>query len=300
MSGKLQMNLFDDLPDDVCRRNVPLGPLTWFQLGGPTDYLIEPQTEAQLASVVRRCHDAGMPIHILGLGANLLVSDEGVRGVVLRLTQGELINTVFEGEHALIGGGYDMTRLVLTCVKRGLAGIEQLAGIPGTVGGGITMNCGGKYGDISSAVASVRVMDRTGAIRTRPKEDLHFAYRHSEVNGDIVLGAAFRLQPTDPGALQRRFREIWDYKFNTQPPLGAPSAGCIFRNPAGHSAGQLIDRAGLKGFRLGSAFVSDRHANFAMADRGGKAADVRKLIDAIIDRVEQNSGIRLEPEVKIW
>lgn len=294
------MNLFDDLPENVCRRNVPLGPLTWFQLGGPADYLIEPQSEAQLAFVVKRCHDSGTPLHVLGLGANLLVSDEGVRGVVLRLTQGDLINTVFEGEHALIGGGCDMTRLVLTCVKRGLAGLEQLAGIPGTVGGGITMNCGGKYGDISSVVVSVRVMGPDGTIRTRPREDFRFSYRHCELNSDIVIGTAFRLQPTDPASLHRRFREIWDYKFNTQPPLGAPSAGCIFRNPVGHSAGQLIDRAGLKGFRLGSAFVSDRHANFAMADRGGKAADVRKLIDAIIDRVEQNSGIRLEPEVKIW
>lgn len=294
------MNLFSDWPEEICGKNVPLGPLTWFQLGGPADYLIEPQTEDQLVEVLRRCRDNNTPLYVLGLGANLLVPDEGVRGCVVRLTRGAFIDLRFDGSDAMAGGGFDMTRLVKVCVKRGLAGLEQLAGIPGTVGGGIAMNCGGKYGEIGSAVDVVRVMSPDGEIRERRAADLQFSYRHTNLGDDIVLGVRFRLAETDPIALTERFREIWDYKHSTQPPLAAPSAGCIFRNPAGHSAGQLIDRAGLKGFRVGSAFVSDRHANFAMADRGGRAADVRKLIDTIIERVADHSGIRLEPEVKIW
>lgn len=294
------MNLFDDLPENICRRDVPLAPLTWFQLGGPADYLLEPRTEAQLALIVRRCHESGTPLHVLGHGANLLVPDEGVRGAVVRLTEGELAGSAFEGDLVLAGSGCDMTKLVMACVRRGLAGLEQLAGIPGTLGGGIAMNCGGRYGDISSAVVSVRVMNPAGEVRTRPREELNFAYRQSELGADLVVSAALRLCATDPVALQARYREIWNYKHETQPALGAPSAGCIFRNPAGHSAGQLIDRAGLKGYRIGSAFVSDRHANFAMADRGGRAADVRKLIDLIIERVAEHSGIRLETEVRIW
>ncbi len=294
------MNLFNDLPEGICRRNVPLAPLTWFQLGGPADYLIHPESESQLALIVSRCRESGTPLHVLGFGANLLVADEGVRGVVVRLTTGPFVDLRFDGHHAFAGGGYDMTRLVKSCVKRGLAGIEQLAGIPGTVGGGITMNCGGRYGDISSAIVAVRMLAPDGTIHERPHADLEFGYRKSTVGNHIVLGAKFNLAETDPEALNARFREIWDYKQATQPALGAPSAGCIFRNPTGHSAGQLIDRAGLKGFRIGSAFVSDRHANFAMADRGGRAADVRRLIDTIIERVAEHSGIRLEPEVKIW
>lgn len=294
------MNLFNDLPENICRRNVPLAPLTWFQLGGPADYLIEPESESQLATIVNRCRESNTLLRILGFGANLLVADEGVRGVVVRLTVGSFVDLRFDGDLALVGGGFDMTRLVKTCVKRGLAGVEQLAGIPGTLGGGITMNCGGRYGDLSTAVDSVRLLDPDGITREKTRADLNFAYRRADVGNDIVLGAKLKLTETDPEALNTRFREIWDYKHATQPALGAPSAGCIFRNPTGHSAGQLIDRAGLKGFRVGSAFVSDRHANFAMADRGGRASDVRALIDTIIARVADHSGIRLEPEVKIW
>lgn len=294
------MNLFNDLPENICRRNVSLAPLTWFQLGGPADYLIEPETESQLATIVQRCRDSGTPIHVLGFGANLLVADEGVRGVVVKLTSGAFTDVRFDGGSVFVGGGLDMTKLVKVCVRRGLSGVEQLAGIPGTVGGGITMNCGGRYGDISTAVDRVRMILPDGTSMERSRAELDFSYRHSAVADQIVVGAKLQLSETDPEALNTRFREIWNYKQATQPALGAPSAGCIFRNPAGHSAGQLIDRAGLKGFRVGSAFVSDRHANFAMADRGGRASDVRALIDTIIARVADHSGIRLEPEVKIW
>ena len=139
-----------------------------------------------------------------------------------------------------------------------------------------------------------------GLARERTRADLGFGYRTCKLGRDHVLSAVFVLRRTDPDALQRRFREIWSFKQETQPALGIQSAGCIFRNPAGRSAGQLIDQAGLKGFRIGSASISERHANFALADRGGRAVDIRRLISAVTDRVAEHCGIRLEPEVKIW
>ncbi|HWL95478.1 MAG TPA: FAD-binding protein, partial [Phycisphaerae bacterium] len=173
------MNWFKDLPDDICKRDVPLGPLTWFKLGGPADFLIEPRTETQLSTIVRRCQDSRIPLHVLGLGANLLVPDEGVRGVVLRLSRGIFPDIRFDTDLVFAGGGFDMTRLVKTCVKRGLAGLEQIAGIPGTLGGGIAMNCGGRYGEIGSAIVAVRVMSRDGEIRERSRDELRFSYRHA-------------------------------------------------------------------------------------------------------------------------
>ncbi|MCA9255717.1 MAG: UDP-N-acetylmuramate dehydrogenase [Phycisphaerales bacterium] len=294
------MNLFADLPDGVVKADAPLAPLTWFKLGGRADFLLRPQDEQQLSLIVRRCGETQTPIHTLGLGANILVPDEGVRGVVLRLDAPRFSGIHFANDTLIAGGGADMTAIVKRCVREGLTGLEQLAGIPGTVGGGIAMNCGGRYGDISTAVASVETIDPHGVRRVMAPSDLGFGYRTSSVGDRIVTRVTFGLERTDVESLRARFREIWDYKHSTQPSLGALSVGCIFRNPSGDSAGRLIDSAGLKGLRIGSAFVSEQHANFAMADRGGNATDVRRLIDCVRDRVEDFCGIRLEPEVKLW
>ncbi len=294
------MSWFADLPDGVVEKDALLAPLTWFELGGRADFLIRPQDASQLAAVIRRCLEEGLPYRVLGLGANILVPDGGVRGVVLRLDAPFFSGMEFKSSSLVAGGGADMTLIVKRCVREGLAGLEQLAGIPGTVGGGIAMNCGGRYGDIASAVESVDVLQADGTPSTLGPSEMGFAYRESNVGNRIVTRVRFSLRDMDAEALRARFREIWDYKHSTQPALGALSVGCIFRNPKDDSAGRLIDSAGLKGYRIGSAFVSEQHANFAMADRGGNATDVRKLIDSVQDRVEQFCGVRLEPEVKLW
>jgi UDP-N-acetylmuramate dehydrogenase len=293
------MSLFDDLVE-ICRRDVPLAPLTWFKLGGPADYLIEPRTEEEIAAVVRRCHQAGIKLYVLGGGANLLVPDEGVRGVVIRLTAEPFVKTEYDGGRVVAGGGVHLAALVRNTVRRGLAGLEILAGIPGTVGGGIHMNCGGRYGEISTALRTVRVVDRDGQIHERDHDDLDFGYRRCRLGREIVVQATFQLVEVDPAELVRRFRQIWMFKQNTQPLVGVRSAGCIFRNPDGKPAGALIDQAGLKGVRCGGAYVSDRHANFILAEPGCKAADVLRLINIIRDRVEERFGVRLQPEVEIW
>ncbi len=274
--------------------------MTWFGLGGCAEYYVEPRTEEQVAEIVRRCRDDGVPLRVLGRGANVLIRDEGVRGVIMRLTAESLCQTQYDGGSVAAGAGVDLPTLVRNTVRRGLAGLENLAGIPGTVGGGVRMNCGGRYGEIGTAVSSLRVVGPDGQIHEREHDDLGFRYRQCDLGGDLIVGVDLELAEIDPQELVRRFREVWMYKQNTQPPMGSHSAGCIFRNPDGSAAGALIDRAGLKGTRIGSASVSHRHANFILADRGGRAADVIALIELIRERVEQQFGILLEPEVEIW
>lgn len=293
------MNLFDDLAD-ICRREVPLAPLTWFRLGGPAEYLIEPRTEEQLALVLKRCRENGVLTRILGKGANVLVPDEGVRGAVIRLTGEAFTATDYSPSCVRAGAGVDLTYLVRHTVRRGLAGFEMLAGIPGTVGGGVCMNCGGRFGEIATLVRSVRVLGADGEIYDRDHDDLGFSYRRCALGGETILSVQFAVSETDPVELVKRFRQIWMFKQNSQPPVGVRSAGCIFRNPNGHSAGALIDQAGLKGTRIGGAYVSDRHANFILADSGACAADVRRLLELVRDRVADLHGVQLEPEVKLW
>ncbi|MCB9853827.1 MAG: UDP-N-acetylmuramate dehydrogenase [Phycisphaerales bacterium] len=294
------MSLFADFPEGVVETDAMLAPLTWFQLGGRADFLVRPQNDEQLSTVLHRCRESDVPVRVLGLGANILVPDDGVRGVVLRLDAPCFSSITIDRETLIAGGGADMTTIVKRCVREGLAGLEQLAGIPGTVGGGIAMNCGGKYGDISTAVSQVDAVRQNGERESLTRSDLGFSYRESKIGDRVVTRVQFALHTTDAAELRSRFRETWDYKHSTQPSFGALSVGCIFRNPNGDSAGRLIDSAGLKGYRIGSAFVSEQHANFAMADRGGNATDVRKLIDSVQNRVEDFCGIRLVPEVKLW
>ncbi len=294
------MNLFDDLDDGVCRRDVPLAPLTWFRLGGPADYLLAPKSDEQLATMIRRCRESGLPVRFLGMGANVIVPDEGVSGAVVRLDADAFTKTLTDGSSVIAGAGVDLTKLVRKVVRDGLAGLENIAGIPGTVGGGICMNCGGRYGEIGTAVKKIRVIGSDGRTYERDHDDLEFGYRHCTLGSDCIVSAEFALEEMDRAELEMRFREIYLYKQNTQPPLGAQSVGCIFRNPTGRSAGEIIDGAGLKGLRLGSAYVSERHANFVLADPGGRATDVIELIRLVGQRVEDHCGIRLEPEVKIW
>jgi UDP-N-acetylmuramate dehydrogenase len=237
---------------------------------------------------------------VLGLGANLLVSDAGVDGAVFRL-DAEFWQRVQVKEKNLleVGGGADMQKLVLRTIRQGLAGVECLAGIPGTIGGGIRMNAGGKFGDIGSIVHSVQLLDAHGNLYTRSKDELVFDYRSTNISAPFILGATLELDEEDPERILRKTKEIWMYKRNTQP-LNTKNAGCIFKNPRGLSAGALIDQAGLKGMRVGGAEVSDKHANFIIAHPGCSADDVMTMIKLIREKVFDRNQIHLESEVRIW
>lgn len=294
------MTWFDDLPD-ICRPNVPLAPLTWFRLGGPAEWLCEPRDEAELSTILHRCRELALPVRFLGLGANLIVSDAGVRGAVVRLSSPHFSQVRWTADGAEAGAGVHLTKLVKESVQRGLAGLEVLAGIPGTIGGGIRMNCGGRYGEIAATVERVRTVRPTGELRERSAADMGFAYRHSQLDGEFVVSAKLKLTPGDLAALGERFREIWRYKSEVQPALEEQSAGCIFKNPGeGRSAGKLIDECGLKGATFGGAVVSDRHANFIVARPGAKASDVLELIREVQENVYSRTGVRLQREVEVW
>ncbi len=279
--------------------NVPLAAKTWFNVGGPARYFVQPESIAQAAAILQRLRENDIPIYILGSGANLLVSDNGVNGAVISLNNNAFKSIEFHERCVTAGAGVDVQRLIRQCAQKGLSGLECLAGIPGTVGGEIRMNAGGAFGDIGSQVLDVTVMNLSGQCHTRHRDDLVFEYRHSNITAKLILAATFELLPDDPTRIAEKVKEIWMFKRNSQP-LAENNAGCIFKNPTGSSAGLLIDKTGLKGLRVGGAEVSQRHANFIVAKPGCRAADIQALIEQVRKRVHEKFAIILETEVVIW
>ncbi len=305
-SNAVPPDLLDDL-NIPHERDVPLGPHTWYGVGGSAAILARPSSVAQLAALVARCRERGVPTYTLGSGANLLVLDRGVDGVVVKLDDPTFAQLTIEDNLVTVGAGFDLMKLVLATARAGLGGLEVVAGIPASVGGAIRMNAGGAYGDVGSTVQRVQVMSDTGQVYYRDCDDLVFDYRHSNIVAPYILEARFELNAEDPDDLMRRVKEIFFYKKSTQP-MGASSAGCAFKNPPPEqeggekrAAGQLIDRAGLKGFSIGGATVSPVHANFIVADKDTASADdVKSVIDHVQAEVRQRFGVTLEREVVVW
>lgn len=292
------MSIFSGL-EDIVEKDHPLAPHTWYRLGGPADYFIRPRTVEEFQKVIRRCGDNHIRVHMMGFGSNLLVSDEGVRGAVIKLEGDQFGRTEFDGQEITAWAGAELSKLVLDCVEKGLSGIEVLTGIPGSVGGAITMNAGGRFGDIGSVVESVRLMDSQGALFEKTRPELMFDYRSVNIRSAFVISAKLKLAQGDPERVMRTVKESWIYKKNNQP-LNTRSCGCVFKNPPSGSAGALIDRAGLKGLQVGGAMVSDKHANFIVAKDGCTARDVMRLIEAVRQRVREQFDVTLEPEIEIW
>ncbi|MBE0537013.1 MAG: UDP-N-acetylmuramate dehydrogenase [Phycisphaerae bacterium] len=292
------MSIFSGL-EKIVKTDCHLCNYTWFGLGGSADYVITPHTVDELRTVVIRCNENELPYKIIGFGSNLLVRDEGFRGAVIKL-EGEAFSQIeYKGETVSVMAGASLSKLVLDCVRKGLGGLEALTGIPGSVGGAVKMNAGGTFGDIGASVQSAMLMDKDGNMFERVKPDLVFDYRCVNITARIILGATLGLAESDPEQMLRTTKEIWIYKKNSQP-LNTRNAGCIFKNPRGVSAGALIDRAGLKGMRIGGAMVSEKHANFIVAEDSCSSSDVIGLIDAIRARVKEEFDIDLELELEIW
>lgn len=236
---------------------------------------------------------------VLGRGANVLVSDDGFDGVVVRLDAPAFRRTRRNGDQINAGAGADLMQLSKQCSNEGLSGLECMAGIPASIGGAVRMNAGGRFGDFGAVVRSVDVMKPNGDIERWPREKVGFSYRHSGINENVVLSAQLQLREDDPTRVRKSFDDLFELKRRTQP-LADHSAGCIFKNPEGQSAGALIDRAGLKGARFGEAQVSQQHANFIVAREGATASDVLHLIDLVRDRVRKEFNTELEMEVDVW
>ena len=292
------MTLFSGL-EHLVTQNEPMSAHTWMRLGGPVEYFVRPESFDDLNEIVTRCRDNSVPMHVLGEGANLLVNDAGVSGAVIHLGQGAFSDVATEGTCIRAAAGADMSKIVLACVRKGLSGLECLTGVPGSVGGCVRMNAGGAFGDIGNVIEVVHVMNEDGQVFARHRNDLAFGYRSTNIHASFILGAEFELMEDDPQRILSLVKQIWIHKKNTQP-LGAGTAGCIFKNPRGLSAGALIDRAGLKGRRVGGAVVSEKHANFILAEDGATADDVRALIDTVRETVHQAHEVYLELEIEIW
>lgn len=304
------MNDFDQrltaIFGDRVERNVPLAPRTTFRIGGPAEWLLTVGTAAEIAKAIALARQCGVPVNIMGGGSNLLVADQGVRGLVLRIQGGQ--TTLVNESTARADAGVTINGLVRWAVNRGIAGLEEWAGTPGTVGGAIYGNAHFRGRLISQAVLAVELMDLKGQVTRVPAQDLEFRYDHSRLHHtrEIVLSADFRVRPGVPSELREKARESLAFRKRTQP-LEKASAGCIFQNPdpavdtlpadVPCSAGALVDHAGLKDAAQGPARVSARHANFIVNDGGATAADVADLIERCRREVAARFGVQLKEEI---
>ncbi|MEJ7590111.1 MAG: UDP-N-acetylmuramate dehydrogenase [Planctomycetaceae bacterium] len=284
---------------EILQRDEPLSQHTWLRLGGPAQYFVTPRTEAELLDVISACRSQQLPIHILGSGSNLLVREAGVPGVVVRVVEPLLGQVTIEGTSLTAGGGTLLSHVVAEAVRAGLGGIEYLVGIPGTIAGAVVGNSGGRTGDIGQLITSVRVLTQDNDIAVRRGDELSFSYRRSSIQDLLILSATLELTLDDSEELTRRMRKNWIMKRSTQP-LTDQSAGCIFRNPRGLSAGSLIEQCGLKGLSVGKARISERHANFVVTESGATSKDVEQLISRIQKAVAEKFAVDLELEIKFW
>lgn len=290
-------------PESGVRREEPLATRTTLRVGGSARILAEPASEADLAAVLQRSNAVGAPVIMLGRGSNLLVPDSGVDAVVISLGHPAWQRFVPEADGRVrVGAGLRLKNLCGLASKAGLVGFEFLEGIPGNVGGALRMNAGAMGGWMFDVVEEVRVMARDGAVRTYRKAEMKVDYRHcAELEAAIALEAILRPARVAPGedeAIRRQIDAYRDKRHQSQP--REPSAGCMFKNPPGDSAGRLIDAAGLKGERVGGAEVSTVHANFIINRGGATSADVIALVRRVRERVQGASGVTLEPEVLLY
>ena len=297
----LQQKMSDFSASFPWKTNEPMSRHTSFRIGGEAEIFVQPKTACELSQALRCASQLGIRPAILGAGTNVLAPDAGMAGMVICLKD------CMDGMERLpdncirVMAGVTMTRAAVFAANQGLAGMEFAHGIPGTVGGGVYMNAGAYGGEICQICESVTVMGANGDVRELSGAGMGFSYRHSvlEESGGIVLSAVFRLTPDSPENIKARMKELMGKRSASQP-LDLPSAGSAFKRPVGGYAAALIDQTGLKGFQVGGAAVSEKHAGFVVNLGGATAADVRSLLTEVSNRVYDRTGIRLEPEVRIW
>lgn len=283
--------------------HVPLSDYTSWRIGGPVDYLAFPQDGADLKKLLAWARRDKISYFILGKGTNILIRDGGFRGMAISLAEGfsqlEVVKSSADEIQVQVGAGLPLGKVIDFCMQKGLSGLEFAAGIPGSVGGAIAMNAGAFGGEIKDVLQAVSFMDSHGNMREDPREKLSFSYRALRLPpGDIILGGVFTLRPAEISRVQEKIREIIALRQEKQP-YDFPSAGSVFRNPQPGPAGRLIERAGLKGYRIGGAQVSEKHANFIINLGEARAKDVLKLIEVVKDKVWRETGVLLELEIQI-
>ena len=281
----------------LARRDVPLGPLTTYRVGGAADLFVAVTTASELASLAAAVAGADVRVLVVGRGSNLLVADAGFRGLAVQLA-GEFEAVAIEGSTVTAGGAASLPVVARQSAAAGLTGFEWAVGVPGSVGGAVRMN-GGHGSDMAASLTRVHLVDlASGEDGWVPADRLELSYRHSALRADQVVAAAeLALATGDRATSEAEITEIVRWRRANQP--GGQNAGSVFTNPPGDSAGRLIDAAGVKGLRIGTAHVSTKHANFIQADEGGSADDVWRLMQAVQAAVQAAAGVTLEPETRL-
>ena len=296
-----QKNLTEKLPNVELRFDEPMSRHTSFRIGGPVAVMAFPKSAEELAEILKVSALMDITPAILGAGTNVLAPDEGMDGLVVCLKDCMGGMEQLDETTIRVAAGVTMTRAAMFAANLGLGGMEFAHGIPGTIGGGVYMNAGAYGGEIKDVCTRVRIMEMNGEARWITGEEAAFSYRHSAIEDNpwIVVAAEFQLTPTPEEEVWAKMKELIGKRRASQP-LDLPSAGSAFKRPVGGYAAALIDQTGLKGFQVGGAAVSEKHAGFVVNLGGATAADVQELLQQVSDKVFERTGIRLEPEVRIW
>ena len=288
-----------EIISEIFRYDVSLQKYTSFRTGGSAEIFVEPLGVLELKRVLQFCKDEQKKVFIFGKGTNLLVGDNGVDGVVIHLGGINFKNVERDGRYVVSGAGVNLPKLIRTVALSGFGGLEALAGIPGTVGGAVMMNAGGKYGDISDTIRSLTTMAFDGTIIKYMREDVGFEYRGCNLSEQIVIEVEFELNESKIEVVLEKMDEIYNEKQESQP-LGTFNAGSIFKNTSQYKAAELIDKANLKGLKVGGAVVSEKHANFIVNTGSATSTDILELIKIIKEAIKKKYDVSLEEEIHIW
>lgn len=297
----LQKKMLELLPDVELRFEENMSKHTSFRIGGPVEVMAMPKNAEELRAILKVSALLDIKPAILGAGTNILAPDEGMRGVVICLKDCLSGMQQLDETHIRVAAGVTMSRAAIFAANLGLGGMEFAHGIPGSVGGGVYMNAGAYGGEICQICESIELMDMEGNLTSRPCACADFSYRHSFLEDDagIVVSAVFHLVPRDPAEIMAKIKELMGKRSASQP-LDLPSAGSAFKRPVGGYASALIEQAGMKGYQVGGAAISSKHAGFAVNLGSATAKDVKSLLEQVSDKVFENSGIRIVPEIRIW
>lgn len=298
MNQELGKKLLSILKEEQVKKDEPMKSHTTFRVGGPADYFVTPQTAEEVAKVIEVCTQEKVPYYIVGNGSNLLVSDKGYEGVIIQIYK-QMNQVKVEGAQIHAQAGALLSMIAKRALDAELTGFEFAAGIPGTLGGACVMNAGAYGGEMKDVLKSVTVLTDKGEVKTLAKEELELGYRTSVIakKGYIVLEAVLELQKGEKEKIQAVMDDLKERRVTKQP-LEYPSAGSTFKRPEGYFAGKLIQDAGLRGFQVGGAQVSEKHCGFVINKDQATASDVMNLMNQVSDKVYEEFGVRLQPEVK--
>lgn len=285
--------------EHIVRPNEPLAPYTRLKIGGSAEYFSEPTNQDELVELVKRFSEAEQPICLIGCGTNLLVNDNGVKGLVIHLAAPAFCTLEVNDDRMVVGGGTRLTHFVATAVREGLSGPEQLVGLPGTLGGALHNNTGAHGVDIGTWVESAEVLTRAGELATRDKSSLAFSYRQSSLSELVILKAEFVLEREPSEMLTKEMQKLWIVRRAHQPSF-EQNAAYMFKDVGGELASDLIEQAGLKGTRIGMVEILDTDPNFFVAQPGAKSDDVLRLIELVKTQVAERLDVQLETAIQIW